>query len=140
MFSIIMNDDGVSICSTVDEHGNAVRRSKQEYPYSYDGFVLWRGGKNEEATTTVYTDRLQSWNPARYEMLETKHFGNASHNWSSRDPVKIEQFLRDWTKDADLRLILMMEYCNRGNGYPCWRFDFATNNTAQKGKDTANAH
>jgi len=114
------------LCGKVDEHDKPVKRTKQTHPYSYDGFVQWRGGKNNEATSTIYSDRLLQWDFAKHDELCQKHFGNKGQYWNNREPEKIEAFLRDWVDDQNLKLILVMEYCNVSNGYPCWRFDFAT--------------
>lgn len=95
-----------------DEFNQPVKRSKFEYPYSYDGFVIWRGGENNECNGTIYSDRLLQWDRNKYNELSKKHFGNEAHIWFNRDPEKIEAFLRDWTNDQNLRLILVMEYCN----------------------------
>lgn len=108
----------------IDEHGNPVTRTKQTHPYSYDGFVQYRGGKNEEANDTIYSDRLLMWDFNKHDELCKKHFDNTSQYWSQRDHGSVEAFLRDWTDNQDLKLILIMEYCNVSNGYPCWRFDF----------------
>lgn len=109
----------------VDEYGNPVERTKRTHPYSYDGFVMWRGGENKEANATIYSDRLYSQDWERHNELCLKHFGDEGQYWNYRKPKKIEAFLRDWTGKDALKLILIMEYCNRSNGYPCWRFDFA---------------
>lgn len=109
----------------VDEHGQLVKRSKCEYPYSYDGFVTWRGGENKEANGTIYSDRLLQWDYKKYNELSKKHFGNEGQIFYDRQPKQIEAFLRDWTGDENLRLILVMEYCNVSSGYPLWRFDYA---------------
>lgn len=110
-----------------DEHGKPVQRSKAEHPYSYDGFVTWRGGKNEEANDTIYSDRLLQWDYQKCREIMQKHFGKQSDYWSEYTPDKIEEFLRDWCDAPKLKLILIMEYCNVSNGYPCWRFDFNAN-------------
>lgn len=115
----------------VDEHGNPVERAKSSHPYSYDGFVLWRGGCNGEANNTIYSDRLLRWDWDKHNELCLKHFGDEGQYWNNRKPKKIEAFLRDWTGCPELKLILIMEYCNQSNGYPCWRFDYFTPTTQE---------
>lgn len=112
------------LCSAVDEHDKPVQRTKHSHPYSYDGFMLWRGGKNEEANGTIYSDRLLQWDHDRHNDLCKKHFGDEGQYWNDRDPKKIEAFLRDWCDNQELKLIFIMEYCNAASGYPCWRFDY----------------
>jgi hypothetical protein len=108
----------------VDEFDNPVKRTKQTHPYTYDGFIVWRGGKNEEANGTIYSDRLYLWNFKKHDELCKKHFGDEKQYWSQRDPKLIEKFLQDWCENPKLRLIFVMEYCNQSSGYPVWRFDY----------------
>lgn len=122
----IHKDGFDEIYNCVDEFGNPVSRTKQTHPYSYDGFVLWRGGENNEATATVYSDRLLQWDYEKHNKLCMKYFGDEAQLWwDKRSPQQIEKFLRDWFDNENLKLVLIMEYCNISNGYPCWRFDFA---------------
>jgi hypothetical protein len=117
-------DWGMAGCP-IDEHGNAVARTKTSHPYTYDGFVLHRMGENKEAESTIYSDRLMQWDFKKHDELLMKHFGDQGQYWNRRDVKGIEAFLRDWCEDPELKLILVMEYCNQSSGYPCWRFDFA---------------
>jgi hypothetical protein len=110
----------------VDEYGKPVERTKEEYPYSYDGFVVWRGGENGEANSTIYSDLLRRWDKnGVLDTLLKKHFGNTGDYWDNREPGAIEAFLKDYLGKNNLRLIFVMEYCNMSNGYPLWRFDVA---------------
>lgn len=117
-------DGYFTVSVPVDEYGNPVRKTKDKYRYSYDGFVTHRMGKNEEVNGTVYSDRLYQWDGAKYDRLCKKHFGDESQYWYSRSPKEIEAFLRDWNDNQNLKLILVMEYCNVSSGYPLWRFDY----------------
>jgi len=105
----------------VDEHDNPVKRTKDTHPYSYDGYVVWRGGKNEEVTGTAYSDRLREWDCKKYDSLSEK-YGNPG-SWNTKNPAEIEKFLQEYNDEPELKLILIMEYC-RNNGYPLWRFDY----------------
>jgi len=109
----------------VEEFDQPVKKSKHEYPYSYDGFVTYRNGKNEDANGTIYSDRLLQWDYEKTRSLMKKHFGESGDYWNSRSPEKIQSFLQEWTDDKKLKLVLVMEYCNMSNGYPVWRFDYA---------------
>jgi hypothetical protein len=112
------------LISQVDEYDNPVVKTKQEFPYSYDGFVTYRAGKNEEANQTAYSDRLMQEDYKKARTLMQKHFGETGDWWNSRNPEKIEAFLQEWLGDTGLKLILMMQYCNQSNGNPYWRFDY----------------
>jgi len=110
----------------MDRYGNLIKRTKAEYPYSYDPFVVWQDRSGamekvcEDATGSVYTDRLLQWDWDKHNDLCLKHFGDKGQYWDNRDPKKIEAFLRDWTNDPKLHLIQVREYCNVSNGYPTW--------------------
>jgi|CXWL01.1.fsa_nt_gi hypothetical protein len=114
-------------CEGVDENDNPVQKTKSEYPYSYDGFITWRCGENEEGGSTLYSDRLLRQNYEKCRAMMQKHFGKQSDYWSEYIPEQIELFLRDWCNAPNLKLIYIMEYCNVSNGYPYWRFDFNAN-------------
>ncbi len=108
----------------VDENGKPVKRTRDEYPYNYDGYVTWRGGENSEMKCTAYSDRLHQEDSKKYDKLCMKHFGNKSQFFSGREPKQIESFLQDWLNDKSVKLILIMEYCNKSSGNPYWRFEY----------------
>lgn len=107
-----------------DQYGQPVRRSKREFPYAYDFFVVWRGGTNEAATGNVYSDRMFQQDPAKFQALSANHFKSSGQSWSQRRPKAVEAFLRDWMDDPALKLVLIMEGCNVSNGAPVWWFSF----------------
>jgi len=107
----------------IDENGNSIERTPRSHPYSYDGYVIWRGGVSSDANGTIYTDRLSQWDYKKCERLKQKHFGNTGDYWDNRKPSDIEAFLSDWL-EKQVKLILLMQYCNVSNGYPLWRLDY----------------
>ena len=118
----VMSDGTVIFGSRyVDIHGNPVAKPKPQFGYSYDFFVTYRNGKNEEANDTVYSDRLYQWDSKKYGELCRKHFGNEGQNWFDRKPKNIEAFMSDWY-GKPVKLIIMLEGCNVGNGFPLWLF------------------
>ena len=122
----VVNMFGETYSPYVDEFGKPIKRTPFEYPYSYDGFVTYRGGENSEANNTIYSDRLLQWDYEKCRKMMKKHFGESGDYWNNRSPKKIESFLKEWCGDKNLKLIFVMEYCNVSNGYPVWRFDFKT--------------
>lgn len=108
-----------------DEFGRVVKRTKQTHPYSYDGFVVYRGGDNSESNWSFYSDRLIQEDYKKYTRLSEKHFGDCGQYFYERNPKEIEEFLSDWIGRKG-KLILVMEYCNMSSGYPTWRFEFKT--------------
>jgi len=123
-----MNDDGsFMFVNGVDEHDQPVKRCKNKYPYSYDGFVLWRGLPQKEMNHTLYSDRLKQHHHEKWDELCKKHFGNSGDYFDNRTPTAIEAFIRELLDKPNYQLGLIMEYCNVSNGYPVWRFDIKVN-------------
>jgi hypothetical protein len=108
----------------IDRDGAPVKKTKASHPYSYDGFVQWRGGDNSEVTGSVYTDRLYQFDYKKYNELCIKHFGNEGDYWGNRNPKRIEEFLRDWFEKPELEIVLISEYCNQATGYPVWLLEY----------------
>ena len=106
----------------IDENGNPVKRTPDTHPYNYDGFVNWR--VKGEYNSCVYTDRLLMWDWDKHNRLCRKHFGNEGQYWNDRDPKLIEAFMRDWTENPDLKLVMVMQHCNQATGYPAWSLHF----------------
>ncbi len=108
----------------IDEDGNAIERTPESHQYSYDPYVTWRGGENEEVDDVVYSDRLHQWDGKKYDELCKKHFGDEGQWFSGRTPESIEAFLRDYNNNQNIKLILIMQGCNVSSGYPFWTFHF----------------
>jgi len=110
-------------CKAIDEHGNAVKRTMESHPYTYDGFVLWRGIQQSELSHTLYSDRLRTQYRGQWDELLKKHFSNISDNFDNRNPQQVEKFLQELLGKPNYKLGLIMQYCNQSNGFPVWRFD-----------------
>lgn len=113
-------------CGNVDEFGNLVEKTRQTDPYSYDGYVTYRNGENSEANTTIYSDRLSGEDYDKNRALKLKHFGNQGDDFSNRSVENIEAFLSEFLNKT-VKIIFIMEYCNKSDGNPYWRFDVKTN-------------
>ena len=107
--------------------------TKQSHPYCYDPFTIWGEPRpNKTCNGTVYTDRLDGEDRAKYERLARKHYrsgGNSYERPFDSHHCKghlIEEFLRDWMEDPQLKLLRVIEYCNPSTGYQTWRIDFVT--------------
>lgn len=107
----------------VNEHGQPVMRPKSTHPYCYDGFVVYRALPNSEANMTLYSDRLRSHHMKEWSELSKKYFGDDGDSFEGRCPNAIQKFLAEVTNKPNLKIVFIMEYCNRSNGYPVWRFD-----------------
>lgn len=117
----------------VDEHGKKPYRTKVEWPYSYSAFVQERVYKDGHLDSCIYTARLHLWyDHKKLKDLEEKHFGNRGDYWNRRSAKQIEAFLQELKEDPSIRVSLVMEECNVGNGYPIWRI--YTRRVDEKGK------
>jgi len=98
-----------------------VERPRTSHPYNYSEFVFWKSEIDpKEIDGSLYTDRLSQWDYDKMRKLQKKHFGNSGDYWTSFKPEEIEKFLCDWL-DKEVKLVLMLEYCNVSNGYPLWQ-------------------
>lgn len=124
LFSMGM-EDGSShlVVRRMGSNGLPVERTKEDYPYSFDEYVLWDSGK--ESRSGTYSDRLYQQDPAKYDRLCLKYFGNTAHTFSARPTAKIAAFLKEFFDFyADFKLTRVCHGCNPGSGFPYWRFDY----------------
>lgn len=111
-----------------DEDGNPVRRTKDEYPYSYDAYVQWQkpGTTKNDSTGGWYSDRMLMGNWDLYNRCHEQVWGNTAQiffeNSENGDPQKIEQFCRLYCDSPELELISVLQMCNASNGNPLWYF------------------
>jgi hypothetical protein len=101
--------------------GKPVTRTKNEYPYSYDPFVVWED--NHGKSSVVYSDRLYQWDYEKYNKCCQKVWNNEGQYFSQRQPQDIEKFLTLYF-NKPIKLTLIMEGCNVSNGYPYWIFGY----------------
>ncbi len=112
---------GYTYLALTDEFGKQIERTPATHPYSYDAFVTYRNGENNETKEVLYSDRLLQWNHEKTRKLMKKHFKNDGDYYSQRAPKDIEAFLSEYL-EKDIKLILIMEGCNQSSGYPYWVF------------------
>ena len=102
------------------------KKTRAQYPYSYDPLVIHIDQSKGPATKTTWSDRLYQFDSVKYNELCTKHFGDQGQYWNQRNVKHIEAFLQDWYEDKSVALVAVIEYCNQATCYPVWRFDVAT--------------
>ena len=107
----------------LDLNGIPVKRTPHTHPYNYDGFVLWRNSKDINASDTVYSDRLYQWDWEKYNKCCYEIFGNTGQYFDNRKPEDIEKFLSLYFGN-EVKLCVLMQYCNKATGFPYWRFDY----------------
>lgn len=110
----------------VNEFGKPIKITPKDSQYGYDGYVTWMksGSTGADATDSVYSDRLFREDIAKFERLMMEVF-NSKGQYFNNDPDKIEQFLNKfYNGKIKLELIYVMQYCNKSDGNPYWRFAF----------------
>lgn len=119
----------------VDLDGKVIDKPKSEYPYNYSDFCTYNAPKDilkklEDDKLNynnggIYSDRLFTQNPERYNNSMLEVFGNKSQYFDDKSPMKIEKFLQIFYQDESLVLRKIIESCNQSSGYPCWYFSFS---------------
>lgn len=111
----------------VDLNGNPISRTKQEYPYSYDPFVVWKRDYHKGKGHTVYSDRLIQWDYNKFNKCCQQVWNNTGQYFDNRKPNDIEKFLSKYF-DKEIKLTAIMEGCNISSGYPYWIFFYEYDN------------
>ncbi|MFA5429031.1 MAG: hypothetical protein WC279_12595 [Sulfurimonas sp.] len=101
-----------------DEHGNNNERTPETHPYSYEGFVLYKG--KGKADCTIYSDRFRNYQG--YDKAVKEAGFKVSDYWNNKKVPDIERFMSILTGEP-IKLVLLMQYCNMSSGYPVWRMD-----------------
>jgi len=115
--------------NSLDELKSGTVRTKQSHPYSYDPITQFsRPASKDDAEDSVYSDRMDEWDPELCAKLKNKHFGNTGDYWDQRSPAAIESFLKDYFTAPNLILTKVIEHCNQATGYPVWQFYFVDTN------------
>jgi hypothetical protein len=126
-----VSEDGVYNHSLyVDSNGKPVAKTKEQCPYNYDSFVVWKGDykkDNYDNNHTVYCDRMwqQDWD--KYNKCCREVWGNEGQYFDNRTPESIEKFLSLYY-NRPIKLTIIMEGCNWSTGYPVWIFFFEYRN------------
>ena len=97
-------------------------QSQSQHPYSYSPFIVW--GEEKDNETVQYSDRLYQQNFELTEKLCKTHFGDRGQHFNNRNPELIESFLKERLDRPNLKLHMIVEWCNVSNGYPYWSFHF----------------
>lgn len=106
----------------VNIHGEFVERTIDEYPYSFDPFLIWKGDY-KETDTIVYSDRLYQWNSKKFNDSYGSLWGSNGQSFSNKSPEEIEKFLSLYY--GDNIILTGIEYtCNFSTGFPIWVFYF----------------
>lgn len=118
-YSNIISAAGDHVCLGLD--GKPVERGPNEYPYSYDPFVVFKSTTFDKSDSYVYSDRMMQWDRDKFAKACEEVWNNTGQMFHSRTPEEIERFLSIYF-DKEVELTLIMECCNVSNGYPYWMF------------------
>lgn len=120
----IFFDQSGWFCRAEDIDGNPVRRTKREYPYSYDCFITFRReeGSHKKASA-VYSNRMWEWDNKKFDTA-MKESGGRGQRFDQMDASVIQKFLRLYYGDDGLVLEAVGEGANQATGYPYWVFWF----------------
>jgi hypothetical protein len=107
--------------SYVDLKENPVKKTREEYPYSYDAYVIWKKDYKEGKGNVVYSDRLMQWDFGKYNACCKRVWNDERQYFDDRQPEDIEMFLSLYFEKT-IKLTAIMKGCNVSNGYPYWVF------------------
>ncbi|PLS15076.1 hypothetical protein CVD28_24895 [Bacillus sp. M6-12] len=105
----------------MDLNGNPVKKTKEDYPYSYDSFVVWKEDYQKDKSHVVYSDRLLQWDYNKFGDCCMEIWGNTGQYFYNRNPKEIETFLSKYL-NKEIKLTAIMEGCNVSSGFPIWTF------------------
>ena len=112
-----MNENMIMV---INIRGEQVRRSKYQYAYSYDPFVVWKGDF-ENTDSRVYSDRLWQWDSEKFNTCCIEVWGNKGQYFDNRSCSEIERFLSLYF-NKEVELTGIEEGCNVSSGFPFWVF------------------
>jgi len=121
MESILIDHNGCYVSGITNLAGEIVERTKGEYPYNYDAFLIWKGNYIKGKSDVVYSDRLMQWDYKKFNKCCNEIWDNEGQYFSNRNPKDIEKFLSLYW-DKEIVLTAIEECCNVSNGYPIWIF------------------
>lgn len=102
----------------VDPSGE--RRTKVQYPYTFDDYFLWRlEPKNAPGVNGVYSDRMVMWDEIAWKAAVATLPPNAS--LLGAGPEEIDKFLTTYFKKP-VQAIAFAEGCNQSSGYTYFIF------------------
>lgn len=106
-------------------NGRPIKRMPEDYPYSYDTFILWKTDEciEEKSQTTVYSDRLFSWDSKKFSKAYESVWGKTSPYFYDKSIEDIKKFLGLYLK-KEIRLTLVAQGCNHSTGEPFWMFNY----------------
>lgn len=96
---------------------NRDNKTKQEAPYSYDPFYIWRD--STAGSYAIYSDRLAQNDLEKYRMAVQKAAPDKRFEYYTR--AEASKFMSAYT-GKKIQVTALAEGCNVSNGYPYWIF------------------
>lgn len=109
-----------------DLYGNPVKRTPEDFPYSFDEYVQYKARDfnpyDDSKYSGVYSDRMFGWDHDKYcEACRIAFDNSCVQYFDRRDPKDIEYFLSVYF-DKPIYLKAVLKGCNQATGYPYWVF------------------
>lgn len=97
-------------------------RDKYSHPYSYDPFTIW-GSQSDACNGTAWSDRLS--HEKKYDAVVARIQSESTEPLIlNTDPKAIEKLLKGIIGHDEIKLLRIVEYCNRSSGYAYFRYDY----------------
>lgn len=107
-------------------HGLQVERTPEDFPYSYDAYLILRNNPNEKDMHCSYSDRMYQWDSEKYYSLKKKFVPSTKGDyWDTAKANEVEKFLREYFDKPKLKFIALEQACNVSNGFPLWIFHYS---------------
>lgn len=108
-----------------DLEGNIVKRNREEYPYSYEPYVIYKNSDFKKTDTAYYSDRVEHCYFTNDEIenaliqLGLQRYGSSCERMSWKNENHVTRLMSILLK-KDVKCTAILEGCNYGNGYPYW--------------------
>lgn len=108
----------------VDIYGNPVKRTRKEFPWSYDPVVIFKLACFEEKDTAFYSDQVdgefsEKEQDKAMEITGKKMFGGEFEHFSWKNPHDVEGYLSILMR-RNLKVTAITEGANLETGNPYW--------------------
>jgi hypothetical protein len=107
----------------VDLDGNPVERNPEDWPYSYDAYVVYKSEEYQKTDRWTYSDRMSQWDRDKYDNAKKAVWPKnpCGQCFDGKSPKDINKFL-DICFGREVKLTAILKGCNVSNGYPYWIF------------------
>ncbi len=127
-----MNPKGCYFHKNENIYGQPVKRTPEQYPYSFDQYCVYKSTDFDLTTDTVYSDRMWEWSPDKFNACHVRVWDELGQFFNCRKPKRVEEFLHAYF-GISLDLTGIEAGCDFQNGNPYWVFYFKRNEPYKEG-------